>query len=117
MRRKVLFLIFIIIATTVICYIDYGIKKYAYRLYSGKDNGLIVRFESICFLSTFYFLIMSQQKRILMALIGLLIGVIVGVLFYLFISLFGTYDFVYQIGSCFVFMFLFLPINNLLAKS
>lgn len=82
------------------------------RFYAGKDNGIAKQFESICVLSTIYFLIMSQRKRLLNGLLGLLIGILTGVICYLILAFIGIYGLLYHIISCLTFIIIFHGIEK-----
>jgi len=113
MNRKISFIIFIVLIAIVIYIIEYGIKTYDMRFYTGKDNGLAKQFESICILSTIYFIIMSKQKRLLNGLFGLLVGIITGVVCYFVLSFLGIFGLLYHILSCLVFIIVFHGIEKL----
>ena len=113
MNRKILFIIFIVLTTIVIGIIEYGIRTYDMRFYAGKDNGLAKQFESICILSTIYFIIMSKQKRLLYGLFGLLVGIITGVVCYFVLSSLGVFGLLFHIISCLIFIIIFHGIEKL----
>ena len=74
MSRPIKLLLLSIIATVVILYIGNRIYNYDMRFYYGKDDGDIVRLESICLLSGLSFLILAKEKIILNLFLGLLVG-------------------------------------------
>lgn len=122
MIRKVKLFVLTIIMTIIIFYYDFKISTYDMRFYSGKDDGLFVVFESIVICSTIFFLIMSEQKRILNILIGFFIGLLTGTLTYIVIAVsIGKYlnnmILVYHIIAFLLCVKLFFVIEKLLTKS
>lgn len=73
--------------TIIVFYFDHKISTYDMRFYSGKDDGLLIVFESIVIFSATFFLIMSKQKRVLNVIIGFFIGIFTGVFTYIIIAL------------------------------
>jgi hypothetical protein len=85
-------LLFFILSAIMIAYIDYGIRTYDMRFYSGKDNGYFLRFESVICLSTGYYLlnvILQSERKIKTYLkygiTGFVLGIISSVICYLII--------------------------------
>jgi hypothetical protein len=122
MIRKVKLFVLTIIMTIIIFYFDFKISTYDMRFYSGKDDGLFVVFESIVICSTIFFLIMSEQKRILNILIGFFIGILTAILTYIVIAVsIGKYlnnmILVYHIIAFLLCIKLFFVIEKLLTKS
>jgi hypothetical protein len=121
MIRKVKLFVLTIIMTIIIFYFDFKISTYDMRFYAGKDNGLSIVFESIVIFSTIFFLIMSEQNRILNIIIGFFIGIFTGILNYIIITVcIGRYlnntILVYHIISFLLCIKLFFVIEKLLAK-
>jgi type III secretory pathway component EscS len=77
--------ILLIVFAIIIIWLNNEIVKGNMSFYHGKDNGFIVRIESICFMSLLFFLIMSNRKRIILSILGFIIGFISSVFSY-FIS-------------------------------
>jgi len=63
------------------------------HIYHGKDNGLIVRIECICFMSGFCYLVLAKNNKILAALLGVAIGFISFVISYFVIYSTNLKDF------------------------
>ncbi|MES2545076.1 MAG: hypothetical protein V4548_09345 [Bacteroidota bacterium] len=90
--------------------------------YSGKDDGLFKRFESIVMLSTLFFLVMSREKRILYTIIGLFAGVFTAIFTFFIVGLClgkiidDTYQFSHII-SCIVFIKLFFVCEKSLIRT
>ncbi len=116
MSKKIIFVIFLVITTVVVLYINHRIASYDLRFYSGKDDGYFVRFGSICLLSTIYFALMTDRNKIMDALIGLAFGFIAGIIGYL-VSMLTIPDPLDGIGyyfiSCFLFMLMFFILQKL----
>lgn len=117
--QSIKLLIMLLIMTGVIVYIDYNIKSGNPDFYSGKDNGAFRRFESIVVLSTLFFSLMTNNKRILFVIIGFVGGIICSVAGYIlagltpFDSPFGN---LFHIISCLLFIGLFYASRKLLSK-
>lgn len=116
MSTTIRFVIFLVITTVVALYINHRIASYDLRFYRGKDDGYLVRFESICLLGTFYFALMTDRNKIIDALIGLAFGFIAGIIGYLVAMLIIPYPFDgtgYYFISCFLFMCMFFILKKL----
>ena len=115
MSRLLKLILFLLIATTTIIYINHGISTYNMSFYSGKDNGYFLRFESIFILSSLYFVLMTNRNKILDGLIGLAIGFIWGMICYIITMLVIPDPFTetfYSVFSCFMFMLTYYMIEN-----
>jgi hypothetical protein len=87
------------------------------RFYYGKDDGIIVRVESIIILSGLYFLVLSRQKIILNLLKGFLIGFISTILtWFLILMLTSGFtdksDLIFHFSACVVSILLFLKLEQ-----
>ena len=119
MIRKIKFSVLLLIIASVIIYLDYKISTYDMRFYYGKDDGIFVRLESICELSTLFFLVMSKHNRVLNIIIGFFAGLFSSIFTYLVVlGCFHKYlnnnDLVFHIISCLVFIKLFFVIEKIL---
>jgi hypothetical protein len=115
LARKIKLIVFLIIAPVVILYLNYRIAIYDMRFYSGKDNGYVVRIESICMLSTLFFLLMCKQKRILNFFLGFMIGIISGIVCYFAANICtdnSNTDLLFHILSCLCFVVVFFVIEK-----
>ncbi len=79
MKHLSLIILLILFATTIF-FIEQRIQAYDMRFYYGKDNGLFARFESICVMSSIFFIFLSRGKKIISGIIGLIAGVISSIL-------------------------------------
>ena len=102
MTTAIKIIFFTIISILVIIYIDNGIRSFDLRFYSSKDNGYVVRLESICLLSSLFFLLMTRHQRIkstvkdyilniinylYISILGFIIGIVSSIVSYVFISM------------------------------
>jgi drug/metabolite transporter (DMT)-like permease len=113
--RKIKLIVFLIIASAVIFYLNKRIAVYDMRFYSGKDNGFVVRIESICMLSTLFFFMMCKQKRILNSILGFVIGIISSVVCYFVAFIFidnSNTGLLFHILSCLYFVMVFFLIER-----
>jgi Na+/proline symporter len=113
--RKITLIVFLIIASVVIFYLNNRIAVYDMRFYSGKDDGYSVRLESICLLSALFFLLMCKQKRILNFFLGFVIGIISSIVYY-FVA-FICFDnsstgLLFHILSCLCFVVVFFLVEK-----
>lgn len=87
------------------------------RFYYGKDDGVIVRVESIIILSGLYFLVLSRQKRILNLLKGFLIGLISTIMTWFLIFMPATgftdkSDLIFHFSACILSILAFLKFEK-----
>lgn len=80
----------ILLAILSVYIIEHNISVYNTTFYQGKDGGFFFRIESIVFLSTLLFFIMSSNRKLLKALFGFIIGLISSVIsYFLWFNLFS----------------------------
>jgi hypothetical protein len=111
-RALIAFIIFIII------YLEFKINT-DLSFHQGKDEGFFIRIEAICILSTIFYFVMAQKKKLLMIFLGFLIGVFSIVSSYLICLLiieFRYYASVFHILSTLIyirsFFFVEKKLNN-----
>ena len=80
MKIKIKLFLFFIISFVIIYYLNERIMSYDMRFYSGKDNGYIVRLESICILSTLFFVLLGSRRWFINSIIGFIIGFLASVI-------------------------------------
>lgn len=114
--KTVLILLFLVFTALVIIYIDRGIKNYDLRFYSGKDDGYILRLESIVCLNTIYYILniiglkVKFRDYITFALIGFFTAVLVSIVGYLIIpsndegTLFHLVSIILSYGLVYIFI-------------
>lgn len=61
------------------------IKNYNIDYYHGKDNGAFVQFESIVVFAILFFFFLSNQKKIINGVVGLVVGIVGGIISYLIV--------------------------------
>jgi hypothetical protein len=115
LKMKLFFLS--IITIIVILYIDTGIYNYDLRFYYGKDDGAIMRIQSIILLSGFSFFVLSQKKRFKNLLVGLLVGFVSSILCWFFVaiplySLTHRSDTIFHFASCGLSIFVLFKLEN-----
>lgn len=115
MSRQLKFILFILLAGLTIYYINDGIRNYDMRFHNAKDDGYFLRFESICVLSCLFYVLMSEHKKILNAIIGLAAGLLASIIAYLIIIVLIDEPFtgtVFHIFSCILFILLYFAIQR-----
>lgn len=111
MKHLSLIILLILFAATIF-FIEQRIQAYDMRFYWGKDNGLFARFESICVMSSIFFIFLSRGEKIISGIIGLIAGIVSSILS-AFITFFILYnwiklsDLAFQIISVVLFIILF----------
>src|SRR5688572_24192897 len=99
MVRQILFLLFIVATAITIWYLSDRINAYDLRFYHGKDNGYLTRIESICILSSIFWLLMSDYSKIknkvmlpvagfFSVILGLIVGLLSSIASYILIYIF-----------------------------
>ena len=115
MNRKIKLSLFIIAISTTIIFLNYKIFTFDMRFYQSKDNGYFVRLESICLMSTLFFLGMSRERRLLNSAIGFLTGLVFSIIWY-FLTIYITDDrtsaIVFHVMTCVSFIFSFYLIEK-----
>jgi len=89
------------------------------RFYRSKDNGYFVRLESICIMSTLFFLVMSRERKLLNAVIGLLAGLVFSIVWYMltiYIPDDRTSAIVFHVMACVSFLVSFFLIEKINRK-
>jgi high-affinity Fe2+/Pb2+ permease len=83
---------------------------YDMRFYTGKDDGYLVRIESICLFSTILFYCLGRKSWLLNIIIGFVVGLIASVIAYFLISFIYMKDtgLVFHITACLIFIVIFL---------
>jgi len=117
-RRSRLFL-FIALSVSVIAYLDNRIMAYDKRFYYGKDDGVFVRFESICLLSSILFLMLGRWNWFLRVFLGFVSGFVSSLLAIIFVSTIfdNPHDgLIFHILACLIFIGLFYLMDKLLRK-
>jgi hypothetical protein len=115
MSRPFKFILFTLLTGLTIYYINDGIGNYDMRFYNGKDDGYVLRLQSICVLSCLFYVLMSERKKILNAVIGLASGLAASIIAYLFIIVLIDEPFtgtVFHIFSCILFILLYFAIQR-----
>lgn len=115
MSKRTKYMIFSVTFIIVALYINHGVANYDMKYYHGKDNGYLLRFASICILSSFYFAIMTDSNKIVNGLIGLVSGFILGILSYILtmITVPDQYDgTAYYIISFLLFILTFIIVEK-----
>ena len=88
-NAKIIILICLFVIVTLI--INNEIIKGNMFFYSGKDNGFLVRIETITIMSMLYFFMLSKNKKILNLIIGFFIGILSSIISY-FLSFAISYN-------------------------
>lgn len=102
--KNLLIILFLIATACIIATIDYRIRNYDLRFYSGKDSGYFKRFESIVVLSTLFYLLNAIRLKgkpkdyLIYGLTGFIIGIFVGFSCY-FLVPYDNYGLTYHIVS------------------
>ena len=127
MTRRTRFPILIVLITIVIIYIQWNISTGNPNFHYGKDGGIFRMLESILFLGSTFFIVMSNTKRILFLFLGFLISLISSIIVYLLLSGIIVYlvpDFkslyenvLFHVISCVLFITLFFYIEKLITKT
>lgn len=116
MTDRVKLIIFSIIALAVVLYINNRINAYDMRFYSGKDGGDFVRLESICLLSSLFYLLMDSHIWILRIIIGFAIGLLSSIIGFIvsefFLTFFSTTGLIFHVIGCITFVLLFYVIRD-----
>ncbi|MCW2119593.1 hypothetical protein [Flavobacterium sp. 7A] len=112
MQRKIIFILFIIVAVAATIYLESRINAFDLRFYHGKDGGAIAEFELVCFLSSLFFVVMNKGNLIIKALIGFVLGIVIGVVSYLAVAYFGASNVVFIIVSCILFITTFFALEK-----
>lgn len=87
MNRKIKFSIIIIVFLFVLIFLQYKIDSYDMNYYHGKDNGFVVRIESILVFSLVFFFFMSKSKVLINTIIGFFIGILAAIFSFLFLAI------------------------------
>jgi len=96
---------YLILTALVIAYIDNGIRTHDMDFYHGKDNGYIVRFESILILNAIFFILLTIGKKQALidyakvGLLGFVTAVITGIVCYLIFLSADYYGLTYHIAT------------------
>lgn len=96
MTRIYFILLYLIFTSLVVAYIDNGIRAHDLNFYHGKDNGYIVRFESILILNAVFFILLSTGKKqtlidyLKVGMLGFGAAAVIGIVCYL-IFLYADY--------------------------
>ncbi len=85
-------IVLLILFTGTIFFLEQRIQAYDLRFYYGKDNGIFVRFESICIMSSLFFTIQTKGIRFISGIIGLITGIFSSILIWLLS--FVLYDYI-----------------------
>lgn len=85
-------IVLLILFTGTIFFLEQRIQAYDLRFYYGKDNGIFVRFESICIMSSLFFTIQTKGSRFISGIIGLITGIFSSILIWLLS--FVLYDYI-----------------------
>jgi len=117
--NKITSAIFLIVTSYSIYYIDEGIRSGNLNFYFGKDNGYILRFESIIiFNAIFFFLNFIQDnqkitKSIIKGLLGGLLAIFISIACYIIISTdnYGTAFHITSIILCYASFFITKKLN------
>lgn len=127
MIRKKRFIILMIVMTILIIYVQWNISSGNPDFYSGKDGGIIRVLEAILFSGSTFYLVMSNSRRILFLLLGLIVSFFSSVVIYLILAYTISYllpDFAsvyenafFHIISCLAIVSLFFPIEKLINKT
>lgn len=85
-------IVLLILFTGTIFFLEQRIQAYDLRFYYGKDNGIFVRFESICIMSSLFYTIQTKGNRFISGIIGLITGIFSSILIWLLS--FVLYDYI-----------------------
>jgi ABC-type multidrug transport system permease subunit len=110
--RKIKLIVFIIITTIVIIYVNNRIAAYDMRFYNGKDDGVLARLESVCILSILFFLFMCKQNRIINLILGFIVGLISSIVCYFAAMFISNDDLLFHVLSCVCFVMVFFAIEK-----
>jgi hypothetical protein len=106
LRNKLKFGILIAIVISIIIYLEFKINSNL-SFHQGKDQGFFIRIESICFLSTIFYFLMTRKKRFIMTFLGFFIGlfsVIISYLICLLIIDFRYSGFIFHLLSSLIYI-------------
>lgn len=121
MKRLISITLYIVLTALVIAYIDNGIRTHNVGFYHGKDDGYILRFESIIILNTLFHILMTIGKTqnlsdcLMRAGQGFLTAIIVGIIGYLVFLGLDSYGLTFHVATiiiCYSLHFVKLPITN-----
>ena len=122
--KKILILVFLLITALIIVYIDYRIRNYDLRFYSGKDSGYFKRFESIVVLSTLFYLLNAIRPKgkpkdyLIYGLVGFFIGIFAGFSCYILVP-YDDYGLTYHIVSiviCYGSIYVLRKLKRMITK-
>ncbi len=122
--KTVLILLFLIFTALVIIYIDRSIKNYDLRFYSGKDDGYILRLESIVCLNTVHYILNIIQPKVKLgeyltfASIGFVTAILISIICYLIIPSDdeGTLFHIVSITLCYSLIYVFRRLKQIIEK-
>ncbi len=122
--KTILILVFLLITALTIAYIDYRIRNYDLRFYSGKDGGYFKRFESIVILSTLFYLLNAIRPKgkpkdyFIYGLTGFILGIFVGFSCYILVpsDYYGMTYHIVSIGICYSSIYILRKMKQIIAK-
>jgi hypothetical protein len=114
MAAKLKALGILIIMVVVIFWLNNEIVNYNVDYYSGKDNGFFTRIISVISLSSLFYVVMSNTRKILMGVLGFLSGIVCCVLSYIvWLFFFNDYGLSFHILACLLSVTSYFLINAL----
>ncbi|MBB4805063.1 hypothetical protein HNP38_000335 [Chryseobacterium defluvii] len=127
MVRRIILSLFLVVAGIIIWYLSNRICSHDLRFYYGKDNGYFIRVESICILSSIFWIIMSDYSRIkskimliitgvFLSITGFIVGAFSSIISYLIMTGISNDNcktqVIFHILACLIFMTIFYLINR-----
>lgn len=119
MSRKIKIIVFLILLSLVVLFLQEIYKFFNTPFYQGKDDGVFARFEVIVISSALFFLFMARKNRVLNFVVGFIIGIFSGVISYLFAVFIPSnifFDFFYHVIATSLFIIAFFLIEKLFAS-
>ncbi|MBF02492.1 MAG: hypothetical protein CMP76_04265 [Flavobacterium sp.] len=125
MTRIIIAILYLILTTIIIAYIDNGIRTHNMSFYYGKDNGYFTRFESIIILNTVFFFLMTIKKNqsvkeyLKQSLLGFVTALIFGLVCYFIFLSSDYYGLTYHVATiivCYFSYFLLKGMKLMLAR-
>lgn len=124
--KKIRLTLSVIVIAIVVAYINFEISSGNSNYYFGKDDGVIVRVESVCILSALFYPFMSSGnilRKLLQLVVGFLIGILSSltsfIILYSFSSILSNTNVVgllIHILACIIFILTFFLKNKFQSK-